>query len=46
MLEALEIGEVMKLDCHVAEIDSPPPVLKCLEDTDVNIDELDYLASR
>lgn len=46
MLSAIEIGDVHKADCHVAEIDSPLPVLKCLEDTDVNIDELDFLAKR
>lgn len=45
-LEALEVGDVRKSDCHVAEIDSPLPVLKCLEDTNVNVDELDYLAKR
>lgn len=46
MLKALEVGDVRKLDCHIAEIESPLPVLKCLEDTDVNVDELDYLAKR
>ena len=46
MLETLEVGDVRKSDCHIAEIDSPLPVLKCLEDTDVNVDELDYLAKR
>ncbi len=46
MLKAFEVGDVRKLDCHIAEIESPLPVLKCLEDTDVNVDELDYLAKR
>jgi len=46
MLEALEVGDVLKSDCHIAELESPLPVLKCLEDTDVNVDELDYLAKR
>ena len=46
MLEALEVGDVRKSDCHVAEIDSPLPVLERLEDTDINVDELDYLAKR
>ena len=46
MLEALEIGDVRKSDCHIAEIESLLPVLKCLEDTDINVDELDYLAKR
>lgn len=46
MLEALEVGDVLKPDCHIAGIESTLPVLKCLEDTDVNADELDYLAKR
>lgn len=46
MLEALEVGDVLKSDCHIAELESPLPVLKCLEDTDANVDELDYLAKR
>ena len=46
MLEALEVGDVLKSDCHIAELESPLPVLKCLEDTDVNVDELDYLTKR
>lgn len=46
MLEALEVGDVLKSDCHIAEIESLLPVLKCLEDTDINVDELDYLAKR
>ena len=46
MLKALEVGAVRKSDCHVAKIESPLPVLKCLEDTNVNVDELDYLAKR
>ena len=46
MLEALEVGDVLKSDCHIAELESPLPVLKCLEDTDINVDEMDYLAKR
>lgn len=46
MLEALEVGDVLKSDCHIAELESPLPVLKCLEDIDINVDELDYLAKR
>ena len=46
MLKALGTGDIRKPDCHVAEIKSPLPVLKCLEDTDVDADELDYLAKR
>ncbi len=45
LLRAIKVGNIRNPDCHAAEIDSPPPVLKCLEDTDVNVDELDYLAS-
>ena len=44
MLEALEVGDVLKSDCHIAEHESPLPVLKCVENTDINVDELDYLA--
>ena len=46
MLEALEVGDVLKSDCHIAELESPLPVLERLEDTDINVDELDYLAKR
>ena len=46
MLEALEVGDVLKSDCHIAELESPLPVLKCVENTNINVDELDYLAKR
>lgn len=46
MLRAIEVGDVLKPDCHIAEIESPLPVLECLEDTDINVDDLDYLAKR
>ena len=47
MAEALEIGGASKRDCHVDEIISGAwPVLKRLENTQVNLDELDYLAKR
>ena len=46
MLEALEVGDVLKSDCHIAELESPLPVLKCVENTDINVDELDYLSKR
>ena len=46
MLETLEVGDVLRSDCHIAELESPLPVLKCLDDTDANVDELDYLAKR
>ena len=46
LLEALEIGDFRAWDCHVDEISDCPPVLKRLEGTQINIDELDYLAKR
>ncbi len=46
MMEELENGDVWKSDCHIAEIESPLPVLECLEDTEINVDEMDYLAKR
>ncbi|MBQ5977274.1 MAG: antirestriction protein ArdA [Oscillospiraceae bacterium] len=46
LLEALEIGDFRAWDCHVDEICDCPPVLKRLEGTQINIDELDYLAKR
>ena len=46
LLEALKIGDFRAWDCHVDEIRDCPPVLKRLEGTQINIDELDYLAKR
>lgn len=46
MLEALEIGDALKRDCRVEEIEHGWPILKRLEKVAVNIDELDYLAKR
>lgn len=46
LLEALEIGNASKRDCHVDEIRSAWPVLTRLEGRTVNLDELDYLAKR
>jgi hypothetical protein len=46
MLKALEIGDAVRRDCHVHEITGNWPVLKNMEGTEVNIDELDYLAKR
>lgn len=46
LLEALEIGDFRAWDCHVNKICDCPPVLKRLEGTQINIDELDYLAKR
>jgi hypothetical protein len=46
LLEALEIGKVSTQDCHVDEINSKWPILGRLEGTNVDLDELDYLAKR
>lgn len=46
LLEALEIGKVSARDCHVDEINSTWPILGRLEGTNVDLDELDYLAKR
>lgn len=46
MLEAMEIGKATEQDCLVKEIDSYYAVLEKLNDAEVNIDELDYLAKR
>lgn len=46
LLENLEIGDFRAWDCHVDQVLDCPPVLKRLEGTQANIDELDYLAKR
>lgn len=46
LLESLEIGDASSQDCHVDELHCPWPVLNQLEGTQVNLDELDYLAKR
>ena len=46
LVEALEIGDASGQDCQVEEILGAWPVLKRLENTQVNLDELDYLAKR
>ena len=46
LLEALEIGNAVSRDCKVQEIQEGPPILKRLEGSRVNLDELDYLAKR
>ena len=43
MLDALDIGGHIERDCFVAEISTAYPILKCLEGSCVNVDELDYL---
>lgn len=46
LLEPLEIGDAVRRDCHIEEVSGCFPVLTQLERTDVNLDELDYLAKR
>ena len=46
LLEALEIGDAVKADCQVEEIDSFYTVLKRTEMLTVNVEELNYLAKR
>lgn len=45
-LAALEIGDAVRRDCQVLEVSGPWPALKRLENSKVNLDELDYLAKR
>ncbi len=46
LLEALEIGDAVKVDCKVEEVDSFFSVLKRMEMLTVNVEELNYLAKR
>jgi len=46
LLKALEIGDAVKADCKVEEIDSFYTVLKRVEMLTVNVEELNYLAKR
>ena len=46
LLEALEIGDAVKADCKVEEIDNFYTVLKRTEMLTVNVEELNYLAKR
>ena len=46
LLEALEIGDAVKSDCQVQEINSFYSVLKRTEMLTVNVEELNYLAKR
>ena len=45
-MEALELGDAVRQDCRISEMDSAYPILKRLEGGSVNLDELDYLAKR
>lgn len=46
LLESLEIGDVLSPDCHVDSLQGNWPVLGRLVNTEVNLDELDYLVKR
>ena len=46
LLEALKIGDAVKADCQVQEINSFYSVLKHTEKLTVNVEELNYLAKR
>ena len=46
LLEALEIGDAVKADCQVQEIDSFYSVLRRTDKLAVNVEELNYLAKR
>ena len=46
LLGPLEIGDAVRRDCRIDEVSGGFPVLKQLERTNVNLDELDYLAKR
>ena len=46
LLEGIDIGDVLRQDCHVVELDGRYPILKRLGGSAVNVDELDYLAKR
>ena len=46
LLEALEIGDAVKADCQMQEINSFYSVLKRTEMLTVNVEELNYLAKR
>ena len=45
-LESLGIGSPLDQDCQIETLDSHYPILKRLEETLVNLDELDYLDKR
>lgn len=45
-LAAIGVGSANERDCSVTEISGNCPILKRLENTTVNVDEMDYLAKR
>ncbi len=46
LLAPLGIGDPVARDCHIEEISGDFPALRQLEQTNANLDELDYLAKR
>ena len=46
MLQAIDLGFSVNRDCKVNKVESPYSVLDVIEDTLVNVDQLDYLAKR
>lgn len=46
LLEPLEIGDYVERDCQVDRLIGVPPILHRLEQTLVNLDELDFLIQR
>ncbi len=46
LLKPLELGDALRRDCRVEEIQSDWSVLRQMEMTHANLDELDYLAKR
>ena len=45
-LASIGIGSATERDCYAATVDGDVPILKRLEKTAVNVDELDYLVKR
>ena len=46
LLRPMGIGDAVRRDCQLTELDTGYSALKCLEGQAVNLDELDYLAKR
>lgn len=46
LLAAMELGDPLKRDCRLDELESGFPILKRLEKVGINLDEMDYLARR
>ena len=46
LLKAMEFGDAVQQDCHVEKMTGSFSILKRLKGSQVNLDELDYLAKR